>query len=50
VLSGIAISPDGDYAYVGTPYPHTIWVIDTETNQVADSIELVHPAGNNALV
>jgi len=35
---GVAITPDGAYAYVGNEYSSTVSVINTATNTVVDTV------------
>ncbi len=45
--NGVAITPDGKFAYVGNEYSSTVSVIDTATNAVVDTVNgvAVAPSG-----
>ncbi len=36
---GVAITPDGAFAYVGNEYSNTVSVIDTATNTLVDTVQ-----------
>jgi YVTN family beta-propeller protein len=38
VPHGVAITPDGAFAYVGNEYSSTVSVINTATNTVVDTV------------
>jgi YVTN family beta-propeller protein len=43
---GVAVTPDGNHAYVTVFFDHTVWVIDTASNTVAGTpIPVVDPQG-----